>query len=70
MTAQDKADEASGKYGFSYGSAEVAYTQVQSLAWEYGGLNWELVAIDNSIPKEELVQMAKEIIDRQGEDVS
>ncbi len=70
MTAQDKADEASGKYVFSYGSAEVAYTQVQSLAWEYGGLNWELVAIDNSIPKEELVQMAKEIIDRQGEDVS
>lgn len=65
LTKQDKADEASGKYVFSYGSNEVEMIEVQILGWEYNGLNYTFCARDNTITKGELVQMAKEIIDLQ-----
>lgn len=68
MTEQDKKDKASGKYVFSYGSPDVKITDVQGLAWEYAGLNYELLAVDIPMTKEELAQMAREMIDLQGEE--
>lgn len=65
MTPQDREDEKSGKYVFSYGSNSIEVSQVQGLAWEYNGLNYELLAMDNPITKDELIQMAKEVIDLQ-----
>jgi len=62
-------DEKSGACGYliTYGSAEIELRRVQLLGWEYGGLNYDLCAIDSSLDKEALVQMAKEIIDLQGD---
>ncbi len=54
-------------YVISYGSAEIKLCRVQLLGWEYGGLNYILCAIDSSLDEQALVQMAKEIIDLQGD---
>lgn len=68
MTEQDKMDEASGRLVFTYGGIETEINRVQGVAWQYAGVNYELIAIDNPLPKEDLTQMAKEIIDIQGEE--
>lgn len=64
MTKQDKADEASGKYvfsrGFEHGSPLIQ--QVQNVLWTDGDVDYQMVAIDSELTKEELVAMAKEII--------
>lgn len=65
LTEQDKKDKESGKYIFSYGSDDIEIHEVQGLGWEYGGLSYSLTVIDNNITKDELIQMAKEIIDYQ-----
>lgn len=67
LTEQDRADERSGKYVFSYGSSEVEIIEVQILGWEYNELNYTLCAMDSLITKDGLVQMAKEMIDFQTE---
>lgn len=54
-------------YVISYGSDEVKLCRIQNLGWEYGGLNYILCAIDSSLDEEALVQMAKEIMDLQGD---
>jgi len=40
---------------------------VQGIAWEYQGLNYELLAMDIDISEDTLFEMAKEMIDYQGE---
>ena len=65
MTEQDKKDEKSGKFVFSWGSPEVKISEVQLLAWEYNGVNYELNVIDSSMTSEDLIEMAKEIINTQ-----
>lgn len=54
-------------YVISYGSAEIEFCRVQLLGWEYEGLNYDLCAVDSSLDEDALVQMAKEIIDLQGD---
>ncbi len=54
-------------YVISYGSAEIKLCRVQLLGWEYGGLNYIFCAIDSSLDEQALVQMAKEIMDLQGD---
>lgn len=65
LTEQDKEDQASGKYVFSFGSNEIEIHDVQVLGWEYGGLSYSMCVIDSDITKAELIQMAREIIDYQ-----
>lgn len=65
LTEQDKKDEKSGKYIFSYGSAEIKISDVQILSFEYNGLNYSICAADSELTKDELINMAKEIIDAQ-----
>ena len=65
LTEQDKLDEASGKYVFSYGSADVDIDAVQLVLWEDAGLNYSICAMDSELDRDALLQMAREIIDRQ-----
>lgn len=64
LTEQDKKDEAEGKYVFSYGNPEgIDITVVQGLSFTYDGLNYDFCTFDSPLTRDELVQMAKEIID-------
>ncbi|MDD3251094.1 MAG: signal peptide protein [Lachnospiraceae bacterium] len=63
QTEQDKADEASGKYVFSYGSDDVEIIRVQYLGWDEDGVNYGLLAMNSTATQETLVQMAKEVIE-------
>lgn len=65
LTAQDEADKASGTYVFSYGSKEIEIKEVQLLAWKQNGPNYEICTVDNTMAVEELIQMARELIDYQ-----
>lgn len=66
LTEQDKADEAAGKYVFSYGNPEgISVCEVQGAVWRYEGINYSLCAIDSPLTKAELAEMAKEIIEAQ-----
>ena len=65
LTEQDRRDEASGKYVFSYGSAEVEIDAVQQVLWEDAGLHYTICVLDSELDRDELLRMAKEIIDNQ-----
>lgn len=65
MTDQDKADEASGKYIFSYGTDEVEITEFKYLGWDQKGTSYSLSGHDTALTKDELVSMAEELIDIQ-----
>lgn len=62
LTEQDKKDEATGKYVFSYGSDKEEISQVQYLSWMQDGINYSLLGIDSKISKDELVKMAQQVI--------
>ncbi|WP_446899731.1 hypothetical protein ACSVC9_07600 [Clostridium sp. LBM24168] len=64
MTEQDKKDELSGKYVFSYGpdSDREKISQVQYLNWMQDGINYSFLASDSNISKDELVKMAHQVI--------
>ncbi|BAH05401.1 hypothetical protein [Clostridium kluyveri] len=62
LTGQDKQDESSGKYVFSYGSDKVEISQIQCLNWMQNGINYSFLTIDSNISKDELVKMAQQII--------
>lgn len=63
MTEQDKQDEKSGKYVFSYGSDKEEISEVQYLEWKQDGIYYSFLAMDCDISQDELVEMAHEIID-------
>lgn len=62
MTEQDKQDEASGKYVFSYGSKDIEVSKIQGLNWEQNGINYSFLAVDSDISQDELVEMAHQIV--------
>lgn len=62
MTEQDKKDELSGKYVFSYGSDKEEISQVQYLNWMQDGVYYSFLAINSNISQDELVKMAKQVI--------
>lgn len=63
MTEQDKKDEASGKYEFSFGSDKVKISQVQYLAWVQDGIHYSFSAIDSELSQDDLVKMVHQVID-------
>lgn len=63
LTEQDKKDEASGKYAFSYGSDEVEVMNVQSVTWQQDGIGYCLLGIDTPLNQTELTKMTQEIVD-------
>jgi hypothetical protein len=62
LTEQDKQDEASGKYVFSYGTDRIEISHVQNLDWMQGGIHYTLLAMDSHLSKNELVEMAHQVI--------
>lgn len=66
LTEQDKKDQESGKYVFSFGSSGgIELKEVQIVTFEYGEISYSLCAINSVITEDGLLQMAKEIIDNQ-----
>ena len=66
LTEQDKADEASGKYVFSYGSDEVETTEFKWVGWVQNGVAYSLSGHDIDLTADDLCAMAEEYIDCQG----
>lgn len=62
LTEQDKQDELSGKYVFSYGSDKVKISQVQNLDWMQDEIHYSFLAMDSNLSKDELVKMAHQVI--------
>jgi len=62
LTEQDKQDELSGKYVFSYGSDKVEISQVQNLDWMQDEIHYSFLAMDSNLSKDELVKMAHQVI--------
>lgn len=63
MTEQDKLDEKSGKFVFSYGSSNTEINKQTFVNWKDGDVYYSFLATDSDLTKDDLVQMAKEIID-------
>lgn len=63
MNDQDKKDEASGKYVFSFGVEKNEVVQVQCLSWTQEGINYFLLGMDCDLDRNEIVEMAKQVID-------
>ncbi|WP_051280274.1 hypothetical protein [Anaerovorax odorimutans] len=64
MTEQDKSDEESGKYIFSYGSEKVEINHMQQISWEEDGMSYSLINSDDKVDKTILTNMANEIINK------
>lgn len=64
MTDQDKEDEKSGKYIFSFGTSEVSIQQVQSVVWVQDGITYDILAFDSSLTQDDFLAMAQEVIDQ------
>lgn len=62
MTEQDKADEASGKYSFSYGSDEVEVSNYRTVSWTQDDIVYSLTACNLDLTQDELITMAKETL--------
>lgn len=65
MTEQDLKDQEAGTYVFSFGSAQVETAEVQILSWRANQLNYNIIAEDSALSKDELIDMAKELLDLQ-----
>ena len=62
MTEQDKEDEASGKYVFSYGTDEVEIQTMRQVMWKDGNVMFSLLDSEGTIDMDELVSMAEDVI--------
>lgn len=63
LTEADKKAKESGELVFSYGSSNVELKKVQSISFEKDGHFYQLMQIDGKLSKNELANMAKEIIE-------
>lgn len=62
MTEQDKEDEASGKYIFSYGTEEVEIQNVKQVMWKEGSVICTILEQTGTLDMDELVSMAEEVM--------
>lgn len=63
LTEQDKMDQESGKYIFSYGAEQIEVSSVQSVWFYQDGCKVSLLGRNSLLSREEFLEMAKEIID-------
>lgn len=63
QTEQDIKDEADGKYVFSYGTDDIEIHEVQGVTWVQDDIKYHINAMDSPLNQQELIDMAKEIID-------
>lgn len=64
MTAEDKKAEESGELVFSYGTDEVEIIEVQSVSWKKDSIHYHLMQLDGKLSVDELIEMAKEVIEK------
>lgn len=64
LTEADKEAEKNGELVFSYGSSEVSVSEVKGVTWKMGDIYFTLMQIDGNLSDNDLVQMAKEIIEQ------
>lgn len=62
MTEQDKEDEASGKYIFSYGTDEVEIQNVKQVMWKERSVICTILEQTGTLDMDELVSMAEEVM--------
>lgn len=63
QTEQDIKDEEEGKYVFSYGTDDIEIHEVQGVTWVQDGIKYHINAMDSPLGEQELIDMAKEVID-------
>lgn len=63
QTEQDIKDEAEGKYVFSYGTDDIEIHEIQGVTWTQDGIKYHINAMDSPLSEQELIAMAKEVID-------
>lgn len=64
LTEDDKKAEETGELVFSYGSSKVEIKEIQSVSWKKGDVSYQLLQIDGKLTQDELVEMAREIIEK------
>lgn len=63
MTEQDKKDQSSGKYVFSFGSDKIEISHNQHLSWVQDGVHYSFLAVDSDLSQDELIEMVHQVID-------
>ena len=64
MTDEDKKAEADGELVFSSGSSDVRISEVQSVTWVKGNIQYQLMQMDGALSRDELTEMAEEVISK------
>lgn len=62
LTEEDRANLERDDYEISVGTDEVEYAQMTHVTWEKDGVYYELLGDDTALSGEEMLEMAKEII--------
>lgn len=62
LTEEDKANLARDDYEISEGSDSIEYKQISHVTWEKDGVYYDLLGMHTSLTGEEMIGMAKEII--------
>lgn len=63
LTSEDKKAKENGELIFSYGSDKVEINEVQGVSWEKDGIHYLIMQIDGKLSKDELKNMATEILE-------
>ena len=63
-SAEDIEAQKAGALEISYGSSEIEEMNIQSLFWEEDGIVYEMTALGADVDKDDLIQMAKEVIEQ------
>ena len=61
-TEQDIKDEEAGKLVFSYGTEDVEVKTMRQVTWEEGNLVFDIIAGDDTVDMDTLVDMAEDMI--------
>lgn len=64
MTDEDKKAEADGELIFSSGSSDIQISEVQSVTWVKGNIQYQLMQMDGALSRDELAEMAEEVISK------
>lgn len=62
LTAEDRANMARDDYEISEGADKVEYSRVSQVTWVKDGVHYDLLGMDTALSGEEMLGMAKEII--------
>jgi len=64
ITKEDRKLEAEGKLYISVGASKVEQYSSQGISWEEDGIQYTLLDMGYEIPKQEFIEMAKEVVNK------